>query len=431
MDALVAQADTAVSLDEGWIDFALDLVNHSVKHLRPLSPTASDGRRSKRMRIIHAFKRLQHTMNDEDAALFSQPAVDDGGPRLVRRQEHADAGEDQSDEEEHQDEDQRKYPASDELETASQSSRAGGRPLLQGRSAMNYAVPKRLAFICTAFAMDRILPEDVPALMDPVRVGTHAKVEDAAFMILCRGYQMAAQRTWDELLSSQAVQLAGSDEYRDHSQELDQLEDTDQRLLQALAQMTVSHGANQWLVQLMKHIETLKFAIDWNSARGQGSKRQKTWFYQQTFAQQPHLQDVFAGLSRKDTASTIRNEYAQDFKDWKRKNETTVTARNRLFLLYNFFGSPVFIDSVWTVDHLATQRSRAFMKVFASLSENVPTRNGQTAIEHLQDGHQRGRLVLLAIINALGAGVHVKDHLMEFLDEHPPAHQLSVVPGDD
>ena len=92
----------------------------------------------------------------------------------------------------------------------------------------------------------------------------------------------------------------------------------------------------------MKHIDILKFAVDFNSARGRGSKNKKARFYESLFAQQVHLHEHFTSLSEKETTVLIKQQYLDEYKQWKRKNEIVVTARNRILKLYNLVSSVSF-----------------------------------------------------------------------------------------
>ena len=98
--------------------------------------------------------------------------------------------------------------------------------------------------------------------------------------------------------------------------------------------MTAAHGTDHWLHTLMKQMDAIKFAAEFNSNQGPGSKKFKTRFYQSLFASQEHLRQTFFARSPEEIANLIKTRHNSEYSKWKRQNETKVTARNRLLALY-------------------------------------------------------------------------------------------------
>ncbi len=208
---------------------------------------------------------------------------------------------------------------------------------------------------------------------------------------------------------------------------------------QSLEEMTSSFSGNSWLMHVLKQIEVLKFACDWQAKTGPGSKNEKAKFYRTMFALQSDVQAVFSHLSDKEIGRLIKEKYADDFKLWKRRNEGFVTARNRLLTMYNLvrfvcttwdivltviiqFGASVLIDPVWSVDDLATRRSRSFMAVMMQVIEEIEEEG--TLADMLSPLHKDSSRVLLDIIDSLLDRAGAMGHVRDFLRTTPPSYEL-------
>ncbi|KAF7795381.1 hypothetical protein EIP86_006538 [Pleurotus ostreatoroseus] len=304
------------------------------------------------------------------------------------------------------------------------------------------AVLKRLHRVLPAFELGPVAPEDVPAILTHLPTGSRPRIEDAAFALLCRGYENTELHHWRTLLSSLGHAPPSLPDIRVELLELDDIAALSNRLFhrhEQLAQLDTANDGLSWILHVLKHVEALKFAMDWNAIRGRGSQTIKSRFYRDVFVNTPDIREVVRHVPEDELETYVNKTLGRQYKTWKRKHiEPTVTARNRFLALYHSvsprflstrslsltpcqFGSALIIDPAWNITDLAHQASQHFPYVLEALAMHIPA--------HPDDGssvttrrllHDRGTRVLLALVRTLGDR-DLMEHVQDFLIEHPPS----------
>ena len=88
------------------------------------------------------------------------------------------------------------------------------------------------------------------------------------------------------------------------------------------------------MTTLIIQIQTLEFTIESKDrSRGQGGKAWKIKFLTDAFQASDDFKSQFAGLTNEQKTAKM-GELRQEFSDWKKQNQETVTRRNRLLYMY-------------------------------------------------------------------------------------------------
>ncbi|KAH7913657.1 hypothetical protein BJ138DRAFT_1177941 [Hygrophoropsis aurantiaca] len=247
---------------------------------------------------------------------------------------------------------------------------------------------------------------------------THACAEDLAFQKVLRGYQNVSLPDWCDVLASYTDPRKTFPNVVIDCGECGDLENIDDRLVQRsqiLFQGEDSKTKEDFLTLLVRQVEAVKFAIDWN-LRGDevGGKRWKGKYFTKIFEEHP---------SSKDLHPDDQDVYRAAFKKFKTKHERVVTARNRLLLLYDTFGVGILLDPLWDVGHIYTHRSRLFLQVFESLRHHISTAtlsDSDTFVKSiLVERHPETTQALLHVAGCLG-GMPGYEYVKTFVETFPP-----------
>jgi hypothetical protein len=149
------------------------------------------------------------------------------------------------------------------------------------------------------------------------------------------------------------------------------------------------------------------FTTDFNRRSvGRGGGTFVRAFYHTLFQKLPKYVARFDGLNRKD-AENLMGELADEYNDWKRKTETIVTGRNRLFALYHLvrvmlacmracmrafvrpadlfmqFGPAVLLDPIFSALKIG-KASKVYNRMFVRVSERIKV----DAQEYFAEDHE-------------------------------------------
>ncbi|EKM55872.1 uncharacterized protein PHACADRAFT_121833 [Phanerochaete carnosa HHB-10118-sp] len=246
---------------------------------------------------------------------------------------------------------------------ASRAQRVNG---CRTRDAGDDVIGQRQERVCKDVDLGSVTTEEVAALIQTRVMGKGTDVEDAALVRLVRGFQAGSLEDWRAHLR----ELAGcrplvAAEWIGSCDNLDKVEDSAMRLIQrhqVIGEMVDNEVGSAYIAGAIQVIEILKFAMDWNGTRGEGSKRGKTQFYIRAFQNCPPYAEAYRTLGDKERR-TVLEEHKNAFATWKKRNEIVVTARNRLLTLYNAFGCAVIVDPFWRLDSMGNRCSRSFTAV--------------------------------------------------------------------
>jgi len=258
---------------------------------------------------------------------------------------------------------------------------------------------KRVDAIFANLVQDRPRgPEDVYRML-AVREGkkqmTHAKAEDLAFRTLLLGYHRATVDEWRAHVHKLAATLRDYDALQVESSHIDAITDGSSRVLvrdDLIGEVGKRVDGALFMGRLVKHIEVIKFAVDWDRLRGRGSVVFKREFARSTFLRLPHVHSVMKTLEGENASRVFTKQFSKEFEVWKRRQQLIVTARNRLLELYSVFGAGVLMDPTWCVEDLVLHRSKVFVSVLSlvlaraqedpTIDFDVLRRRGASAVKH-------------------------------------------------
>ncbi|EED82172.1 predicted protein [Postia placenta Mad-698-R] len=380
LPAIMSDALEAANVDEDVLCRDLLSILARLERLPVLDPNASPPVKIRRMHIENLVKRCS-AYSHLSADSSSNPTIPDDPAGLL--------------------------PCYQEL----QSSRSR-------RQIAGFTVQARVAKILPALNLPPLTPSQLSDVISHLPAGNHACVENAALSIFCRGHEESSPAVWEDALSHLAKHVPTIAKIRRQATYTAARTNVHDRLVhrhRVIQRITDSNQGSQLLRLIFKHLEAIHFAKDWNSQSGPGSKLAKTRFNKSVFSQLPHVVDQLGDLTPEEQDRLISGQLQGEYKEWLRRSETIITARNRLLEMYNLFGAGVLLDPVWNVDHLAAHRTPAFPKVFRLLAEHVAP--------HMEIRHEQASHALLCLVGILGSDDDVA-HVREFLHNHFPVNNL-------
>ncbi|KAJ7081477.1 hypothetical protein C8R43DRAFT_1142977 [Mycena crocata] len=205
---------------------------------------------------------------------------------------------------------------------------------------------------------------------------TTAQEEDVALSHLLRGYYASGgQKEW---LRSLETGLTHDDDSslsaRLASYKSAKVDDHVECLLGQHAFLTneaASHQLNSFTSGILQILAALQFSTMWNSKK----KYDKTFFLHQAFVEAETLCEQFNHCSDATGFSElVKGTYQKEYDAWYAKFKRLITARNKLFAVYDLFGLSVMLDPFWSPSNLHEhRRSSHFATVFKLLFEsNLP-----------------------------------------------------------
>ncbi|KAH9931909.1 uncharacterized protein B0H18DRAFT_988571 [Fomitopsis serialis] len=397
----------------------LNAIQPLCSRVSPLSPNASPRSR-----------RLASTVCDQLSSIQTVLVENLGGPtghrhggtsRAHRLDPSGDAEEDEQSQDEPDGEGEKRGGARETDEDADEDEDEDENRTEKGRStiaAKQNTVAFRVAKISQCLAADPLsLAEVADMLVGDRPKGKVADLEDIALASLLAGLPHASLHDWAGVLEHLADNIVSTASIVVASAAHDGVESITQRLEmrhKALTSADMGNRANNCVVFVLRQIETIKFALDWQD-RGAlpGGKKWISDFYKTAFIEDPAFVDEFQGITENAIKVKLR-ELEEPFKRWRNSARHTVTARNRLLRLYNMFGFGVLLDPTWEVNGLVRGRSRLFVPVLDSLLSVV--RKAEPADLPSQSDARRALIHIVTILGGDDIGVHVK----RFVQDHPP-----------
>lgn len=265
-------------------------------------------------------------------------------------------------------------------------------------------------------------PEDLIKflLQSPVKTGDpHSRAEDAALARLFVGFSPPPD--WDALLKSHFPRPPISAEsHCQRSITMDALSILEHRIARRhkhLSRLDEDDQRYFWVQAVITQIESLKFALDWNS------QKHKAAFYRSMFVFSHPSAAKLRDATTQEILAACKGPYAAQYTQWKRKNEPLVTARNRLLRMYLLFGAPVLLDPVWSVSR---HRSRDFPAVLNHVCKSIPISidedGSPSAALTLKPAHERS-LDALRSLATFFAGPMLANMINDLITLHPPVFE--------
>lgn len=176
-------------------------------------------------------------------------------------------------------------------------------------------------------------PEDLIKLLlqSPVKTGDpHSRAEDAALARLFVGFSPPPD--WDALLKSYFPRPPmNAESHCQRSATMDALSALEHRIARRhkhLSRLDEDDQRYFWVQAVITQIESLKFALDWNS------QKHKAVLYRFMFVFSHPSAAELRNATDQEIRTACKGPYAAQYTQWKRKNEPLVTARNRLLRMY-------------------------------------------------------------------------------------------------
>ncbi|KAJ3530643.1 hypothetical protein NM688_g7679 [Phlebia brevispora] len=170
------------------------------------------------------------------------------------------------------------------------------------------AVAKRIDALLLAFVDDCIKLDELPAIITRLPAGSRLKIKDAAFCLLFRGYRRASSIAYLKtvLADLTARPQPSISDIQTTSLEVDAMTAPGARLFERhnhVASLEATFDTFSWLLHVLKHVEVLKFAIEWSDLCRHGSQMIKTQFYNSLFAATPNGQELLTPPGGTNTLS--------------------------------------------------------------------------------------------------------------------------------
>jgi hypothetical protein len=105
-------------------------------------------------------------------------------------------------------------------------------------------------------------------------------------------------------------------------------------LVKALIKSEKNILGNTYVHTVLIQVQTLEFTILYdNMSRGRGGGEWRSKFNKAAFQASDEFRHVFADLSNAERNQRM-SAMGNDYKEWLKKSQETVTRRNRLFAMY-------------------------------------------------------------------------------------------------
>ncbi|OBZ71254.1 hypothetical protein A0H81_08404 [Grifola frondosa] len=254
-------------------------------------------------------------------------------------------------------------------------------------------------------------------------VAPQKALEVAAFRRLFRGYvNNARQEEWDTLWEGTIGTTSASwSDVLKGSAEVDEEEDLLSKALKrqkAIIDADTVAECQMYSEKLFLKMEAIKFAFDFeDKATGPGGTQFKQKFYGGAFAEdrsgfwRAHFENMDEKERRAD------QEYRTQYRLFKRSIENDIKARNRLLHIYLHFGTPVLLDSYWSIANLRNG-THNFATLFDLLKTGTPVEDPPNGTRNcLSTLQEKSAQFLLEIGNRIDESFH--NYLENFFDSFP------------
>lgn len=118
----------------------------------------------------------------------------------------------------------------------------------------------------------------------------------------------------------------------------------------------------------------------------------------------------------------IRKEHKAAFSQWRKRQEITVTARNRLLSLYNAFGCMVLVDPFWRIGTVGYGWSRSLTPVIECVYAEL-CGDDADASAILRVSHENAYASLSQVFAAMHSQ-ELADKIADFVRDNPPEFVL-------
>ncbi|CCM06276.1 uncharacterized protein FIBRA_08526 [Fibroporia radiculosa] len=234
---------------------------------------------------------------------------------------------------------------------------------------------RRVTQTLDALDLPLLSPPELLCLASARSAGTYTATKDVLLALLCRSFRHALRLTqYPSGGHPLAAPVTHADPPRVPPRALRNLDDA---------------TSGTYAFQLV-----LKFASNWNAITGSGSTRFKRDFNRAMFCEQPHVARQLDGKNAATRDALLAGPLKVELKQFIRRLQDVITARNRLLEMYNHFGAVVVVDLVWDVDLI--RGSPEFPRVFRAVAKSLRLPHRLPAL------HGSARHVVLAILTVLG-----------------------------
>ncbi|KAJ6530719.1 hypothetical protein B0H19DRAFT_1191919 [Mycena capillaripes] len=280
--------------------------------------------------------------------------------------------------------------------------------------AAHLAVIKRAQKIIGGLTLGNVGADDLAeAIAEPPALAAE-KAEDLALTWLVRGFAEPS-RDWHRILRVWTRDSSPSTrEFLELSAQLDDNMDHMRRDVN-LRHTQSATRTDTYLADLLYKIETLKCAAEWNSHKGPGAGAIKNAFNVALFQRENDA--IFRNLTDSQKKRKME-EYSTEFTLFKKDREELVTARNRLWLAWENFGTAVLIHPFFSAPNLGQKRAKKFRSLLDVLISLAPpsTKSNPRGRNIFNDHETKNRGVLYTLSAALCESEEEEQMVAHYLD---------------